>query len=72
MALEAAVGRADRSRATSNAGDVVLGEAFIMEDNRVVTVELISGYLRLTMPEEIRMYGEAWDRLLWWAEAASF
>jgi transcriptional regulator with XRE-family HTH domain len=43
---------------------VIPGEAFIMDDDRLVTVELISGYLRLTMPEEIRMYGEAWDRLL--------
>ncbi|TDD92124.1 Scr1 family TA system antitoxin-like transcriptional regulator [Actinomadura rubrisoli] len=43
---------------------VIPGEAFIMDDDRLVTVELISGYLRLTMPDEIRMYGEAWDRLL--------
>jgi transcriptional regulator with XRE-family HTH domain len=43
---------------------VIPGEAFIMDDDRLVTVELISGYLRLTMPEEIGMYAEAWDRLL--------
>ncbi|RJL23964.1 helix-turn-helix domain-containing protein [Bailinhaonella thermotolerans] len=43
---------------------VIPGEAFIMDDDTLVTVELISGYLRLTRPDEIRMYGEAWDRLL--------
>ncbi|GAA1024608.1 transcriptional regulator [Acrocarpospora pleiomorpha] len=39
-------------------------ESFTMSDETVVSVELVSGYLSLTQPLEIRQYGEAWGRLL--------
>ncbi|MEO5873730.1 MAG: helix-turn-helix transcriptional regulator [Streptosporangiaceae bacterium] len=38
-------------------------ESFTMSDETVVAVELVSGYLSLTQPGEIRQYGEAWARL---------
>lgn len=38
-------------------------ESFTMTDTELVNVELVSGYLRVTHPDEIQMYVEAWDRL---------
>jgi transcriptional regulator with XRE-family HTH domain len=52
----------------ANRHGVIPGEAFIMDDDTLVTIELISGYLRLSQPGDIRMYAEAWDRLLSIAE----
>ncbi|MEU9888271.1 helix-turn-helix transcriptional regulator [Sphaerisporangium sp. NPDC051011] len=40
----------------------VAGESFSMNDTDLVSVELISGYLNLTMPEDVRLYVEAWQR----------
>lgn len=37
-------------------------EAFNMIDSRLVTVELISGYLSVTTPIEVAMYTFEWDR----------
>ena len=38
-------------------------ESFTMTDTELVNVELVSGYLRVTGPEEVQMYVEAWERL---------
>lgn len=38
-------------------------ESFIISDSALVTVELVSGYLSITQPEEIAAYLRAWDRL---------
>ncbi|RAY14469.1 transcriptional regulator [Actinomadura craniellae] len=38
-------------------------ESFSAFDSRMVSVELVSGYLTVTQPYEIRMYMEAWERL---------
>jgi hypothetical protein len=38
-------------------------ESFTMTDTELVNVELVSGYLRVTGPEEVQMYIEAWERL---------
>jgi transcriptional regulator with XRE-family HTH domain len=44
-------------------------EAFDITDDRLVTVELVSGYLSVTMPEEVALYVATWERL--WALAAT-
>lgn len=38
-------------------------ESFDMTDTELVTVELTSGYLSVTVPDEIAMYLRTWDRL---------
>ncbi|GAA3224412.1 Scr1 family TA system antitoxin-like transcriptional regulator [Actinocorallia longicatena] len=38
-------------------------ESFTMFDSERVTIELISGYLSITQPDEIAAYVTAWDRL---------
>ncbi|WP_344951521.1 helix-turn-helix transcriptional regulator [Actinomadura miaoliensis] len=38
-------------------------ESFTMVDTELVGVELVSGTLTITAPDEIRLYAEAWDRL---------
>jgi transcriptional regulator with XRE-family HTH domain len=38
-------------------------ESFTMTDFSQVNVELVSGYLTITQPEEIAMYVSAWERL---------
>ncbi|GAA3194790.1 helix-turn-helix transcriptional regulator [Actinocorallia longicatena] len=38
-------------------------EAFDITDSHMATVELASGYLSVTRPDEVRMYTELWDRL---------
>ncbi|MQY04755.1 helix-turn-helix domain-containing protein [Actinomadura macrotermitis] len=38
-------------------------ESFDVTDTELVTVELTSGYLSVTVPEEIAMYLRAWERL---------
>lgn len=44
-------------------------EAFDITDDHLVTVELVSGYLSVTRPEEVALYMAAWERL--WALAAT-
>ncbi|MBA9002853.1 Scr1 family TA system antitoxin-like transcriptional regulator [Thermomonospora cellulosilytica] len=44
-------------------------EAFDITDDRLVTVELVSGYLSVTQPEEVALYMATWERL--WALAAT-
>jgi hypothetical protein len=44
-------------------GGVCPEESFGMFDMRLVSVELISGYLHVTQPDEVRMYAETWERL---------
>lgn len=39
-------------------------ESFIITDGIVVNVELVSGYLTVTQPTEVAMYGAVFDRLL--------
>lgn len=39
-------------------------EAFIITDGIVVNIELVSGYLTVTQPAEVAMYGAVFDRLL--------
>ncbi|GLZ16444.1 hypothetical protein Acsp04_66790 [Actinomadura sp. NBRC 104425] len=48
--------RADR-------GGYRVRESFEIIDDGVVAIELLSGYLRLTHPDEVAMYREAWRRL---------
>jgi transcriptional regulator with XRE-family HTH domain len=38
-------------------------ESFLITDDRLVNVELVSGYLSLTHPDEVRMYVRSWERL---------
>jgi transcriptional regulator with XRE-family HTH domain len=38
-------------------------ESFTITDTEIVTVELVSGFLSITQPNEIAMYLQAWDRL---------
>lgn len=38
-------------------------EAFDITDEHLVTVELVSGYLSVTRPEEVVLYTDLWDRL---------
>ncbi len=38
-------------------------ESFLITDARLVNVELVSGYLSLTQPDEVDFYVRAWDRL---------
>jgi hypothetical protein len=38
-------------------------ESFTMADTEVVMVELVSGFLSITPPEEIALYVRVWDRL---------
>ncbi|MGC0415207.1 Scr1 family TA system antitoxin-like transcriptional regulator [Embleya sp. AB8] len=38
-------------------------EAFDITDEHLVTVELVSGYLSVTRPEEVALYTDLWDRL---------
>lgn len=44
-------------------------EAFDITDGALVIVELVSGYLSLTRPEDIALYVATWDRL--WALAVT-
>lgn len=44
-------------------------EAFDIADDHLVTVELVSGYLSVTQPEEVALYTATWERL--WALAAT-
>ncbi|WP_184720671.1 Scr1 family TA system antitoxin-like transcriptional regulator [Streptosporangium saharense] len=44
-------------------------EAFDITDGTLVTVELVSGYLSVTRPEEVALYRATWDRL--WALAVN-
>ncbi|MFC7734080.1 helix-turn-helix domain-containing protein [Actinomadura keratinilytica] len=38
-------------------------ETFLISNDEQVTVELVSGYLTITTPEEIRAYIRAWERM---------
>jgi hypothetical protein len=38
-------------------------ESFTFSDGDRVTVELVSGYLSVTQPDEVSMYEAAWERL---------
>lgn len=38
-------------------------ESFNITDTRLVSVELVSGFLSVTEPAEVAMYGAAWERL---------
>lgn len=38
-------------------------ESFLLTGNEIVNVELVSGYLSVTQPDEIGMYLRAWERL---------
>lgn len=44
-------------------------EAFDITDDHLVTVELVSGYLSVTRPDEVALYAAMWERL--WALAAT-
>ncbi|WP_433464088.1 helix-turn-helix domain-containing protein [Spirillospora sp. CA-128828] len=44
-------------------------EAFDITDDHLVTVELVSGYLSVTRPEEVALYVATWERL--WALAVT-
>lgn len=44
-------------------------EAFDITDNALVMVELVSGYLSLSRPEDIALYAATWERL--WALAVT-
>lgn len=44
-------------------------EAFDITDEHLVTVELVSGYLSVTRPEEVALYAATWERL--WALAVT-
>lgn len=44
-------------------------EAFDITDDHLVTVELVSGYLSVTRPEEVALYVALWERL--WALAVT-
>jgi hypothetical protein len=39
-------------------------ETFIITDNKIVNVELVSGYLTITHPAEVAMYAGVFERLL--------
>lgn len=47
---------------TAERRGAVAGESFSMNDTDLVSIELISGYLNLTMPADMRLYVEAWER----------
>jgi hypothetical protein len=38
-------------------------ETFVVTDDRLVNVELVSGYLSLREPSEVGKYLEVWERL---------
>ncbi len=38
-------------------------ESFIITDDALVSVEMVSGYLRISTPDEVAMYVQAWERL---------
>lgn len=38
-------------------------ESFLLTEKSLVNVELVSGYLTITQPDEIEMYARAWERL---------
>ncbi|MGH8964114.1 MAG: Scr1 family TA system antitoxin-like transcriptional regulator, partial [Actinomycetes bacterium] len=44
-------------------------EAFNITDDQLVTVELVSGYLSVTRPDEVALYAAMWERL--WTLAAT-
>ncbi|WP_301175508.1 helix-turn-helix domain-containing protein [Actinomadura geliboluensis] len=44
-------------------------EAFDITDDHLVTIELVSGYLSVTVPEEVALYRALWERL--WALAVT-
>ncbi|WP_018655858.1 Scr1 family TA system antitoxin-like transcriptional regulator [Actinomadura flavalba] len=46
-------------------------EAFDITDHHLVTVELVSGYLSVTRPEEVALYTATWKRLWALAEVGS-
>lgn len=48
---------------TADRRNVSPAESFDITDAELVTVELTSGYLSVTVPEEIAMYLRAWERL---------
>ncbi len=48
---------------TAERHNVSPAESFDITDAELVTVELTSGYLSVTVPEEIAMYLRAWERL---------
>ncbi|GAA2424241.1 hypothetical protein GCM10010191_40660 [Actinomadura vinacea] len=43
---------------------VWLDETFLISDDRLVTVELVSGYLSIMTPEEAGGYLRAWERMV--------
>ncbi|MFG1998627.1 helix-turn-helix domain-containing protein [Spirillospora sp. NPDC048911] len=48
---------------SADRGGYRVREAFEIIDEDTVTIELLSGYLRLTHPAEVAMYRQAWNRL---------
>jgi hypothetical protein len=52
---------------TANRHDMLPVESFTMTDTEVANVELVSGFLSVTQPEEVALYLRVWDRL--WALA---
>lgn len=48
---------------TADRHNVSPAESFDVTDTELVTVELTSGYLSVTVPDEIAMYLRAWERL---------
>jgi transcriptional regulator with XRE-family HTH domain len=48
----------------SDRGGMRPRESFIITDDTIVTVELVSGYLTVGRPSEVAMYGAVFDRLL--------